>query len=901
MPEYLSPGVYVEEFAIGATPIEGVSTSTVGFVGIAEKGPLNIPTLVTSIGQFADTFGDFIPESYLAYSVAGFFQNGGKRCFVVRVAGGSAEKAFVELPDRDKPAPGTALQICAANEGAWGKAIKVKIDESSSGATFLYAASLKEATVPGSHSFSPSSTSGLAKGDVVKISDGFYPNDSSTLRVTDVKNGEVQVDAPIGSAFPVETSRVFAVVSSQAGALSSASVISARGFEKGELVSFIEAEMDPAYVNATAVSLSDNKIFWQGQPSRNNTTLSAALSGARLVDSRRVDLDLNIKTALPTPTPTAPVTTIDVGNIGGLPANTVIRNGDSITFGGGATKETVVVTSVSGSDIVFTPELKNTHVSGEQFTVKTAPQSKLYWKQSPAVTGDLFDTGVQGFEMGDVLTFTKATGGTEERNIASVTGTQVKLNSPPSANPTKVEAKMSDTATAVVIDPPTGFQSGDLVEVTSGSTTKVLAVDKIEGNRLFLKSSFGQNTTSASFVVKEWKTTEVKTVDFGIKVRYEKGKNVLEESFEKLSLNLNSGRYVENDGVVNKVSRLIEVKDPNKSSNRTIGIQNLPALTPAYVPLDQGGTSGITDIKPTDFVGADKGKGERTGLVAFEAVDDINILCVPDIMAPNQDNMALDRFSSDNMKILQSAMISHCENMGDRFAVIDSPKKQSKTDIQAWKKDNFDSEYAALYYPWIEVMDPISAENSNIRLIPPSGYIAGIYARSDTERGVHKAPANEVVRGVIKLEFPITSGEQDILNPDGVNCIRALPGRGIRVWGARTMSSDGLWKYVNVRRLFLFLEESIDQGTQWVVFEPNDGPLWARVKQTINQFLTGVWRTGALAGGTPEEAFFVKCDRTTMTQDDIDNGRLICVIGVAPVKPAEFVIFRIAQWTAGAK
>jgi phage tail sheath protein FI len=166
---------------------------------------------------------------------------------------------------------------------------------------------------------------------------------------------------------------------------------------------------------------------------------------------------------------------------------------------------------------------------------------------------------------------------------------------------------------------------------------------------------------------------------------------------------------------------------------------------------------------------------------------------------------------------------------------------------------------------------------------------------------VHKAPANEIVRGALELKVAITKGEQDILNPKGINCIRAFPGRGIRVWGARTTASDNLWKYVNVRRLFLYLEESIDEGTQWVVFEPHDEKLWARVRQSVSEFLTRVWRDGALMGKTPEEAFFVKCDRTTMTQNDIDTGKLICIIGVAPVKPAEFVIFRIAQWTAGAK
>lgn len=292
-----------------------------------------------------------------------------------------------------------------------------------------------------------------------------------------------------------------------------------------------------------------------------------------------------------------------------------------------------------------------------------------------------------------------------------------------------------------------------------------------------------------------------------------------------------------------------------------------------------------------DYVGTDGGPGSRTGLQAFNEVDEVTIVCVPGITS----------------QTVQTAMITHCESQKDRFCILDTAEDADLDAVQD-QRDNVVSErgYAALYYPWIKVaVETLDATSGKIKLeekfIPPSGYVAGVFARSDTERGVHKAPANEIVRGALELKVAITKGEQDILNPKGINCIRAFPGRGIRVWGARTTASDNLWKYVNVRRLFLYLEESIDEGTQWVVFEPNDEKLWARVRQSVSEFLTRVWRDGALMGKTPEEAFFVKCDRTTMTQNDIDTGKLICIIGVAPVKPAEFVIFRIAQWTAGAK
>ncbi len=320
---------------------------------------------------------------------------------------------------------------------------------------------------------------------------------------------------------------------------------------------------------------------------------------------------------------------------------------------------------------------------------------------------------------------------------------------------------------------------------------------------------------------------------------------------------------------INGISNLIEVerKNDRRPSNTDF-------------KLLSGGEGGAS-IVLSDYQGNPLANpGERSGLVAFQEVDEISIVAAPDENAVSG---------------LTDAIIDHCENMKDRFAIIQSPQSAGPVGKLFPPRD---SKYAGFYYPWIKTLDPLT---NTYKLVPPGGHVAGIYARSDEERGVHKAPANEVVRGATELQFPISKGDQDILNPRGVNCIRAFPGRGIRVWGARTTSSDALWKYINVRRLFLFLEESIEEGTQWVVFEPNDERLWARVIGSVTEFLERVWRDGALMGITREEAFFVKCDRTTMTQDDIDNGRLIVMIGVAPVKPAEFVIFRIAQWPGGSE
>ena len=251
------------------------------------------------------------------------------------------------------------------------------------------------------------------------------------------------------------------------------------------------------------------------------------------------------------------------------------------------------------------------------------------------------------------------------------------------------------------------------------------------------------------------------------------------------------------------------------------------------------------------------------------------------------------------------ALIAHAAaRRAYRIAVLDTPPAQTPGQIRTLR-GQMDSIRAALYYPWVVVANPNArAGRDDIpREIaqPPSGFVCGIYARNDVERGVYKAPANEVVRSALRFEIDVNFGQQELLNPLGVNCLRLLSGRGYRVWGARLISSDPEWKYVSDRRYFNYLEASIDRGTQWAVFEPNGERLWANVRQAISDFLYNEWRSGALLGSTVEEAFFVRCDRSTMTQNDLDNGRLICLIGVAIIKPAEFVIFRIGQKTADAR
>jgi hypothetical protein len=310
--------------------------------------------------------------------------------------------------------------------------------------------------------------------------------------------------------------------------------------------------------------------------------------------------------------------------------------------------------------------------------------------------------------------------------------------------------------------------------------------------------------------------------------------------------------------------------------------------------------------------------GAKTGLDLLEQVDEIAIVCAP----------GLTDAASYN------AVITHCERLKDRVAILDAPRNVDSTKIDALKVTavppapaggahaptttdsqppglkprQSDGGYAAFYFPWIQVRDPLPPANPDpnvsqanvLVLVPPSGHIAGVWARTDATRGVHKAPANETLRGALRLAYPLTRTEQGELNSAGVNCIRTFPREGVRIWGARTLAASASeWRYLNVRRLFNMIEESIAVNTRWIVFEPNDMTLWKSIRRDISAFLMRMWRDGALMGATPEQAFFVKCDAETNPPDVIDAGQVIAIIGIAPVKPAEFVVFRISQYAGG--
>jgi len=357
-----------------------------------------------------------------------------------------------------------------------------------------------------------------------------------------------------------------------------------------------------------------------------------------------------------------------------------------------------------------------------------------------------------------------------------------------------------------------------------------------------------------------------------------------EEPYENVSLGRRAARNVTEAVAASRLVIIVEEQTQGSLAER------MPEAGSFFIRAQQTQPELLPQVSGSDFIGD---VTERSGMEGLEIAEDVTMVCCPDLMANEGKALGMD-----GIKAVQLAIMAHCKNMGDRVAILDTPPGLKPKEASDWRMTTagYDSQYAALYYPWIKINGPDNKPMS----IPPSGYIAGIWARNDTERGVHKAPANEVVQGVLEAETPITKGEQDILNPQGVNCIRAFSGRGVRVWGARTLSStDPAWKYVNVRRLFNFVEKSIELGTQWVVFEPNSPDLWARVKRDVSAFLNVCWREGMLFGTSASEAFFVKCDAENNPPETRDLGRLYIDVGLAPVKPAEFVIFRLSQMAGG--
>lgn len=411
-----------------------------------------------------------------------------------------------------------------------------------------------------------------------------------------------------------------------------------------------------------------------------------------------------------------------------------------------------------------------------------------------------------------------------------------------------------------------GFREGDLV-VVNGEYNQIKSIfDKA----VVFEQPFTGKVVDDALIPK----TVAYLVTVDVSIRY----NDEVENFTELSFNIAAPNYIGTKLSASEIAK-VTVAPMAEVGNPVEAILG-EGQTSGMITLEGGSDGTMSKVTAATFIGEDGGPGKRTGIQAFVENETVSMIAAPGVTSPE----------------VVVALVGHCETLKNRVAVLDMPKDISKTKDLIEYRNMIDSSYAAMYHPWIQVFDRSSNKPD---FVPPSGAVLGVYSRTDINRGVHKAPANETVF-CTGLKTNYTKAEQDILNPEGINLIRSFPGQGIRIWGAKTASSNSAFKYINVRRLFIYVEESIKANTNWVVFEPNDATLWQRVNMTVSSFLDSMWRTGMLAGSSASEAYFVEIGPSTMTRDDIMNGRLICNIGIAPSRPAEFVVFRVTQHTSEA-
>lgn len=417
-----------------------------------------------------------------------------------------------------------------------------------------------------------------------------------------------------------------------------------------------------------------------------------------------------------------------------------------------------------------------------------------------------------------------------------------------------------------------GFERGALVRVYDRENSDYVVVTEVDDRII--------RWGAATPIVRRYRAagpTYLEVLEFELYASLKDRREV----FRGLQMSALSRRYAPR--IINEDSQLVRLEDLQSVAPLP---HNLPIAEPAAKLT--GGRDGIDVLTAEDFVGYDRGPDDRTGLMALGAVEQVAMLSVPDIMIAYQRTPGPQ--ADRDVQRVQDAMIDLCENLRDRFALLDAPPTKNVDEVRKWRR-RLSSSYAAMYYPWISV----DSAGAVLSMCPPSGHVAGVIARCDSQEGVHKAPANEVITGAVGLMLNMSEDHLGLLNADGINAVRGFPGRGIRVWGARTTSDEPDWRYINVRRTFIMLRRSLEEGTQWSVFEPNEPRTWERLTHSVDEFLKKLWADGYFAGATPEESYFVRCDESTNTHETRQAGQMLIEIGVAPSIPTEYIIFSVVQ------
>ncbi|HEY2360458.1 MAG TPA: phage tail sheath subtilisin-like domain-containing protein [Candidatus Angelobacter sp.] len=859
MAEYLHPGVFVEEKSSGVRPIEGVGTSTAAFIGVTAKGVPNKATFITSWAQFVRAFGDLIPSSYLPYAVSQFFNNGGKRCYVVRALNViSSVAAGRDLNDQETTAPRPTLRVTAKGAGAWGTGLLVTVQNATNNPTteFKLVVALDDPTnvveLFDSLSMDPDSADYVETAindvsDYITVKDlgaAVAPNLAQKVSTNPLADpvpfaggGEaVTLETPNGTintvtfTGPVALATVVTQLNTAWAALNvSVSLDSTNHL----VVKSTSAGFDKYFILSGAATAAGRPLaglagFAAGTGAAIGAILKSASQATFDTTGGNNILTINIHgDALPNITLTAnaahTATTI------ASEINTALSTGPTNAHG-------LLVVRTEGNRVVISSVNRGSSDSHLVLSGTAAAQLQFQTMDRTAAAADGLGRNEAAFVQSGVGPFA----------IANNSNFTITMNN----------GALADPAANVVVTVP--LNSGNIANLAQATAAEIVtAINTAAG------------ATIAAVVANRVVITQPRKGNF-------------------YTLQVADGLNSPN----------IRLKfDASRRSGYAEGDEASPYLRPA------SNIDGLGVIQPWQLLGGDDGPPVsntdligtpdlKTGLHALDDVTDVNFVAIPG--------------ASDAGVISQA--VGYCGIRRDCVMIADPPGKTTKdapiTDPShvadfLSNKVTTKTSYGAFYYPWMLVDDPVGAGKNPTRFVPPSGFVAGMYARIDNTRGVWKAPAGTEanVIGPLDLEYSVTDSEQDILNPIGVNCIRKFPASGIIIWGARTMGtlSDPEWRYVPVRRYAIYLEQSIYRGTQWAVFEPNDQRLWAALKSNIEDFLMGEFRQGALAGTTPQQAFAVKCDADLNPDSEVNAGRVNMEVKFAPLKPAEFVIIRISQ------
>lgn len=845
---YQSPGVYIEEVPSGPQPIAAASTSVLAVIGSLRKGPLLKPTRVTGWSDFVRSFGPAHAGGYSAEAVYGFFENGGPAAWVVRV-----DPAIAAAWDVNDSTPVLSFVATATSPGTWanGLALTVAPDTTGGAGTMAQAAVSGTVAVPaGTIDIPVTSSGGLTAGDAVMLLNSAGTSADATVNTV----SETVVNVTAAGAIPLVAGDVIAA---RTGVLTTIPLAAGSGIKPGDLLVAQRADGSRVAALVATVARSGPRMV---------ITLTAPLAGA-LPGAGLARRFARFRGSIPGGAPTFSLGQVTWQNHPSL----VPINADNQMANARATVSTGAVATFTGASFAM-PGLQNAPAGTVDIDaqVRVAVYAEAINLDATTVADVL--SRFSFLPVGTAIRLTNGAQTTTVTRTGAATGTTAG-DALPQTFTTATFVLPTNASHGVVVQCAVAPAVGEFVDF-GADRLRIATVDNPTGTVYVLDFTATTNISAANIVADPgrfplvaYTSTALFPLRFSLTVA-ENGAAI--ETFPGLALDPAHPQYYARDGVVNGTSAYITV------APRAVGA---PAISETSTPAFAVSTQAGVDNPPTN---ADY----KAGLLALEAEPEPAMVICPDTITFADPLLQAD---------LVGAVVTHCEQFR-HFAIIDAPDLASDTDLLDWRNTTLSSTYAALYAPHLMVVNLDPESSDRFRTVPPSGFVAGVFARTDRERGVHKAPGNERVAGIVGLSQTYTQRRQDLLNPGSVNLIRAFPGRGTRIWGARNATDDTTWRYLNVRRLFNFVETSVETGTQWVVFEPNTAPTWIRIKVSVENFLDQLWRAGALAGTSPEQAYRVRVGYPeTMTETDIDLGLVITEVAIAPAKPAEFVVFRFSH------